>query len=46
MDLIKITLNNSSGEYICFLDGDDYFQKDKIKTLENILIKIKFKYNF
>ena len=41
MDLIKIALNNSSGEYICLLYGDDYFQKDKIKILKNIIIKIK-----
>ena len=31
MVLIKIALNNSSGEYICLLDGDDYFQKIKLK---------------
>lgn len=41
MDLIKIALNNSSGEYICLLDGDDYFQKDKIKTLEKYFNKNK-----
>ena len=37
MDLIKEGLNISKGDYICFLDGDDYFYSDKLKTLEKYL---------
>ena len=37
MDLIKEGLNISKGDYICLLDGDDYFRSDKLKTLEKYL---------
>ena len=37
MDLIKEGLNISKGDYICLLDGDDYFHSDKLKTLEKYL---------
>ena len=37
MDLIKEGLNISKGDYICLLDGDDYFHLDKLKTLEKYL---------
>jgi glycosyltransferase involved in cell wall biosynthesis len=35
IDLIKEGLKVSRGEYICLLDGDDYFKIDKIDTLKN-----------
>ena len=33
IDLIKNSLNISRGEYICLLDGDDYFHLDKLRIL-------------
>ena len=37
MDLIKEGLHISKGDYICLLDGDDYFYLDKLETLEKYL---------
>ena len=37
MDLIQEGLHISKGDYICLLDGDDYFYSDKLKTLEKYL---------
>ena len=37
MDLIKEGLQISKGDYICLLDGDDYFYLDKLETLEKYL---------
>ena len=37
MDLIKEGLDISKGQYICLLDGDDYFHSNKLKTLEKYL---------
>ena len=34
MDLIKKALKISKGDYICLLDGDDYYRLDKLKILE------------
>ena len=33
IDLIKESLNISKGDYICLLDGDDYFNLDKLRVL-------------
>lgn len=37
IDLIREGLNISKGDYICLLDGDDYFYLDKLETLEKYL---------
>lgn len=34
-------LNIASGEYVCFIDSDDYIEKDYIEKLYKILIKNK-----
>ena len=34
IDLVKEGLKISTGEYICLLDGDDYFQVDKLKNIK------------
>lgn len=33
LDIIKNLLNNSKGEIILLLDSDDYFEKNKLKTI-------------
>ena len=37
IDLIKEGLNISKGDYICLLDGDDYFHSDKLEILEKYI---------
>ena len=32
-------IDNSNGKYICFVDSDDYIEKDHVSTLYNQLIK-------
>jgi|TARA_B110000914_G_C15492084_1_gene461180 glycosyltransferase involved in cell wall biosynthesis len=34
IDLVKEGLKISTGEYICLLDGDDYFQANKLKNIK------------
>ena len=40
-DLIKEGLKISNGEYICLLDGDDYFQADKLKNINKYFYENK-----
>ena len=35
IDLIKEGLENAKGEFICLLDGDDYFQINKLKNISH-----------
>lgn len=41
IDLIKEGLKISNGEYICLLDGDDYFQADKLKNINKYFYENK-----
>ena len=50
IDLIKEGLENAKGEFICLLDGDDYFQINKLKNISqhfeknnDLLYKFKLK---
>jgi glycosyltransferase involved in cell wall biosynthesis len=36
LDLLKKAFLISSGEVICFLDADDYFEKDKLENIKKI----------
>jgi glycosyltransferase involved in cell wall biosynthesis len=36
-------INNSQGEYICFLDSDDFYTIDHLQLLEGAIKKSKFK---
>ena len=41
IDLIKNAFKKSKGQYICLLDADDYFDKNKLSTLKKYFIKKK-----
>lgn len=36
---ISLGINNSTGDYVCFLDDDDLFAPDKLEWLNSIIIK-------
>ena len=45
--LFKITkgIEESTGEYICLLDGDDFFKSNKLSYLKNIILKENIFFN-
>ena len=42
INLIKKAYQYANGDYICFLDSDDFFLEDKIKTLDILLSQGEF----
>ncbi len=42
MEKILFGLKKSKGHYVCLMDGDDYFKKDKLALLNKLTIKNNF----
>jgi glycosyltransferase involved in cell wall biosynthesis len=42
MAKIKIGFKKSKGDFICLMDGDDYFSKNKLYFLDKLINKFEY----
>jgi glycosyltransferase involved in cell wall biosynthesis len=45
MDKVLFGLNKSKGDYICLMDGDDFFNKNKLNKLHGLITRKKIFFN-